>query len=150
MSYSSCVAGLVMFRIATRCDKGGMQVCASVTYEPMHDHGLLPNLAEVGKHLVLGAILGPIAAKLIPGLKIGGITAGRNSAGAIAKAIKTKIEHGTVSSMSAKTAANAAAADATENAARSVGSDEAEGKASNEPQNQLVNYCHGSDCNNAQ
>ena len=87
------------------------------------------DLEEVGEHTALGAVLGPLASKLLPGLKIKGISAGRNSAKAVGDATKTKIANGTVSSMSATTAAKAAAGKGTADAARQIASDKAENKA---------------------
>lgn len=88
------------------------------------------DVSEVGKHAAIGAILGPIAAKLIPGLKIKGISAGRNSLKAIGEAAKTRIERGSATNMSARTAAKAAAGTTTHDAARSTASDAGESKAS--------------------
>jgi hypothetical protein len=87
------------------------------------------DIGEVGTHTALGAALGPLASKLLPGLKIKGISAGRNSAKAVGDATKTKIANGTVSNMSATTAAKAAAGKGTADAARQIASDKAENKA---------------------
>ena len=84
------------------------------------------NLGEVGEHAAAGAVLGPIASKLLPSVKIPGLSSGRNSFKAVGDAAKTKIERGVASQMSAQTAAKAAAGTATNDAARSVASDKVE------------------------
>jgi uncharacterized protein RhaS with RHS repeats len=88
------------------------------------------DVGEVGTHTALGAVFGPIASKLLPGLRIKGISSGRNSAKAVGDAVKTKIENGVAASMSATTAAKAAPGTSTHDAIRSTASDKAESAAS--------------------
>jgi hypothetical protein len=86
------------------------------------------DLAEIGTHTALGAALGPLAAKIVPGLKIKGISSGRNSAKAVGDAAKTKVANGTIGNVSATTAAKAAAGTTTNDSARTAASDKVESK----------------------
>lgn len=87
------------------------------------------DVGEVGVHTALGAVLGPIAGKLLPGLKIPGISSGRNNFKAVGEAVKTRIQGGAASNMSGQTAAKATAGIGTHEAVRSTVSDAAEQKA---------------------
>ena len=58
---------------------GGVASGAGNFVEQAVDKGEV-NVGEVGAHTALGAVLGPLAAKLLPGLKISGISSDLNSA----------------------------------------------------------------------
>lgn len=63
------------------------------------------NVADVATGAVVGGVLGAV-----PGVKVPGITSGRNSFSSVAKAAQTKLGNGTISSVSPKTMMKSAVA----------------------------------------
>ena len=71
---------------------------------------------QVAASAAVGAAIGAVA----PGVKVPGITAGRNSFGAVAKSAQTKLSNGTISTVSGSTVAKAAVASGVEGSAGAV------------------------------
>jgi RHS repeat-associated protein len=84
------------------------------------------NGGEVAAHTIIGAILGPLAAKFLPAVKVTGVSAGSNSMKAVGEAVKTKLANGTATDMSVSTAAKVTAGTAVNEAARTATADAGE------------------------
>ena len=67
--------------------------------------------------VVAGTVVGGTIGAIAPGLKVPGITSGRNSFLAVAKAVQTKLSNGTISQVSAKTVVKASVASGVEDSA---------------------------------
>jgi RHS repeat-associated protein len=105
----------------------GVASAAGNAVEQKVDTGTV-DVEKVADHGAAGVMFGSLFSKL-PGLKVPGVTSGRNSWKAVAQAVKTKIENGNAAKASAKTVAKGAAAEAVENAGKDEAADEAEKKA---------------------
>lgn len=69
-----------------------------------------PGGAVDGKKVITDAATAGSVALIAPGVRVPGITSGRNSFSAVAKAADTKLTNGTIESVSSSTAAKATTA----------------------------------------
>ncbi|MES1191930.1 MAG: RHS repeat-associated core domain-containing protein [Steroidobacter sp.] len=106
---------------------GGVGSAAGNLVQQKIDTGKV-DFKEVAKHGAAGAVLGPLASKLLPGVNVPSVSSGRNSFTSVGNAVKTKIENGIANKMSTKTAAKIAAGDGVKECIRETASDKAEEK----------------------
>ena len=106
-------AGLVASTTGCLSCAGAMGAAVSSAVTQQGETGHIDGV-QVVKSAAIGGVLGAV----IPGLKVSGATAGRNSWQAVARSSDTKLANGTISTISATTGAKAVGAEIVENSLR--------------------------------